>query len=85
MRTSWVSRAIVLGSRTIGWVLPGINQADAEIRVVSPRSDLYGWDCTVQRSCTPNVPAKDATHIAQVIGRMVRQPLVRHRIDPTTR
>ena len=38
-----------------------------------------GWDCPRAEVLYSERPAKDATHIAQVIGRMVRQPLA-HRI-----
>ena len=38
-----------------------------------------GWDCPRAEVLFSERPAKDATHIAQVIGRMVRQPLA-HRI-----
>ena len=40
-----------------------------------------GWDCPRAEVLYSERPAKDATHIAQVIGRMVRQPLA-HRIAP---
>jgi type III restriction enzyme len=71
---------IVLGSRTIGWVYPESIQADAEIRVVLAKQAIStGWDCPRAEVLYSERPAKDATHIAQVIGRMVRQPLA-HRI-----
>ena len=34
-----------------------------------------GWDCPRAEVLFSERPAKDATHIAQIIGRMVRQPL----------
>ena len=71
---------IVLGSRTIGWVYPESIQADADIRVVLAKEAIStGWDCPRAEVLYSERPAKDATHIAQVIGRMVRQPLA-HRI-----
>jgi type III restriction enzyme len=71
---------IVLGSRTIRWVYPESVQADAEIRVVLAKEAIStGWDCPRAEVLYSERPAKDATHIAQVIGRMVRQPLA-HRI-----
>jgi type III restriction enzyme len=71
---------VVLGSRTIGWVYPESIQSDASIRVVLAKEAIStGWDCPRAEVLYSERPAKDATHIAQVIGRMVRQPLA-HRI-----
>lgn len=70
----------VLGSRTIDWVYPESIQAETEIRVVLAKEAIStGWDCPRAEVLYSERPAKDATHIAQVIGRMVRQPLA-HRI-----
>jgi superfamily II DNA or RNA helicase len=71
---------IVLGSRTVEWVQPEAIQADLDIRVVLAKEAIStGWDCPRAEVLYSERPAKDATHIAQVIGRMVRQPLA-HRI-----
>lgn len=71
---------IVLGSRTIAWVYPESIQAETDIRVVLAKEAIStGWDCPRAEVLYSERPAKDATHIAQVIGRMVRQPLA-HRI-----
>ncbi len=71
---------IVLGSRTIGWMYPESIQADADIRIVLAKEAIStGWDCPRAEVLYSERPARDATHIAQVIGRMVRQPLA-HRI-----
>lgn len=71
---------VVLGSRTIGWVYPESIQAETDIRVVLAKEAIStGWDCPRAEVLYSERPAKDATHIAQVIGRMVRQPLA-HRI-----
>ena len=71
---------VVLGSRTIGWVYPESIQTEADIRVVLAKEAIStGWDCPRAEVLYSERPAKDATHIAQVIGRMVRQPLA-HRI-----
>lgn len=52
----------------------------ADIRVVLAKEAIStGWDCPRAEVLYSERPAKDATHIAQVIGRMVRQPLA-HRI-----
>jgi hypothetical protein len=71
---------IVLGSRAIDWVQPESIQGDTDIRVVLAKEAIStGWDCPRAEVLYSERPAKDATHIAQVIGRMVRQPLA-HRI-----
>lgn len=71
---------IVLGSRTIEWVRPEVIQIETQIRVVLAKEAIStGWDCPRAEVLYSERPAKDATHIAQVIGRMVRQPLA-HRI-----
>jgi superfamily II DNA or RNA helicase len=69
-----------LGARTVDWVYPESIQTDAEVRVVLAKEAIStGWDCPRAEVLYSERPAKDATHIAQVIGRMVRQPLA-HRI-----
>lgn len=71
---------VVLGSRTINWVPAESIQSDTDIRVVLAKEAIStGWDCPRAEVLYSERPAKDATHIAQVIGRMVRQPLA-HRI-----
>jgi type III restriction enzyme len=71
---------IVLGSRTISWVYPESIQTENDIRVVLAKEAIStGWDCPRAEVLYSERPATDATHIAQVIGRMVRQPLA-HRI-----
>jgi type III restriction enzyme len=71
---------VVLGSRTINWVPPETIQTDHQIRVVLAKEAIStGWDCPRAEVLYSERPARDATHIAQVIGRMVRQPLA-HRI-----
>jgi type III restriction enzyme len=70
----------VLGSRTINWAQPESIQTENEIRIVLAKEAIStGWDCPRAEVLYSERPAKDATHIAQVIGRMVRQPLA-HRI-----
>jgi hypothetical protein len=71
---------VVLGSRVIPWVPPESVQTDLNIRVLLAKEAIStGWDCPRAEVLYSERPAKDATHIAQVIGRMVRQPLA-HRI-----
>ena len=71
---------ITLASRTVHWVYPESIQGDTKIRVVLAKEAIStGWDCPRAEVLYSERPAKDSTHIAQVIGRMVRQPLA-HRI-----
>ncbi|MEM7093666.1 MAG: DEAD/DEAH box helicase family protein [Actinomycetota bacterium] len=69
---------IVLPSRAVRWVPPETIQSDTDIRIVLAKTAIStGWDCPRAEVMYSERPAKDATHIAQVIGRMVRQPLAR--------
>jgi type III restriction enzyme len=71
---------LILGSRTINWVYPESIQTETHIRVVLAKEAIStGWDCPRAEVLYSERPAQDGTHIAQVIGRMVRQPLA-HRI-----
>ena len=71
---------IVLASRTVRWIFPESIQGDTTIRVVLAKEAIStGWDCPRAEVLYSERPARDSTHIAQVIGRMVRQPLA-HRI-----
>ncbi|MGD9997161.1 MAG: DEAD/DEAH box helicase [Ilumatobacteraceae bacterium] len=69
-----------LATRAVDWVPPESIQGDTEIRVVLAKQAIStGWDCPRAEVLYSERPAKDVTHIAQIIGRMVRQPLT-HRI-----
>ncbi|MFN8519590.1 MAG: DEAD/DEAH box helicase family protein [Chloroflexota bacterium] len=69
-----------VGTRTVDWVYPESIQTESEIRVVLAKEAIStGWDCPRAEVLYSERPAQDATHIAQIIGRMVRQPLA-HRI-----
>jgi hypothetical protein len=71
---------LTLGARTVEWVYPESVQTETEVRVVLAKEAIStGWDCPRAEVLYSERPAKDATHIAQIIGRMVRQPLA-HRI-----
>ena len=71
---------IALTSRTVRWVFPESIQEETSIRVVLAKEAIStGWDCPRAEVLYSERPARDSTHIAQVIGRMVRQPLA-HRI-----
>ena len=71
---------VKVGSRTVQWVHPESIQDDTDVRVVMAKTAIStGWDCPRAEVLYSERPATDATHIAQVVGRMVRQPLA-HRI-----
>ena len=73
-------QALTLGSRQVEWVYPESIQTDTDVRIVLAKEAIStGWDCPRAEVLYSERPAKDATHIAQIIGRMVRQPLA-HRI-----
>ena len=67
-----------VGDRRVRWVNPESIQDEPEIRVVLAKEAIStGWDCPRAEVLYSERPATDSTHIAQVIGRMVRQPLAR--------
>jgi hypothetical protein len=69
---------IDLDTRRVDWVHPESIQTDRTVRVVLAKQAIStGWDCPRAEVLYSERPAKDATHIAQVIGRMVRSPLAR--------
>lgn len=71
---------LVLGARHVEWIFPESIQTETEVRVVLAKEAIStGWDCPRAEVLYSERPASDATHIAQIIGRMVRQPLA-HRI-----
>jgi type III restriction enzyme len=73
-------QTLTLGRRTVEWIYPEAIQTETEIRVVLAKEAIStGWDCPRAEVLYSERPARDATHIAQIIGRMVRQPLA-HRI-----
>lgn len=69
-----------VGGRAVDWVAPESIQNDPSIRVVLAKTAIStGWDCPRAEVLYSERPAADATHIAQIIGRMVRSPLA-HRV-----
>ena len=67
-----------LGARAVDWVQPELIQSDRDVRVVLAKEAIStGWDCPRAEVLYSERPARDVTHIAQIIGRMVRQPLTR--------
>jgi hypothetical protein len=69
---------LVIGARKVRWVPPESIQDEDGIRVVLAKQAIStGWDCPRAEVLYSERAARDATHIAQVIGRMVRSPLAR--------
>ena len=69
-----------LGGRAVDWVPPESIQNDTNVRVVLAKQAIStGWDCPRAEVLYSERPARDVTHIAQIIGRMVRSPLT-HRV-----
>ncbi|MXZ05907.1 MAG: DEAD/DEAH box helicase [Acidimicrobiia bacterium] len=67
-----------LDGRVIQYLAPSRIAADREVRVVFFKTALStGWDCPRAETMMSYRRAKDATYIAQLIGRMVRTPLAR--------
>ena len=67
-----------VADRRVRWVNPESIQDEVDIRVVLAKEAIStGWDCPRAEVLYSERPATDSTHIAQVIGRMVRQPLAR--------
>jgi type III restriction enzyme len=69
---------LVIGARKVRWMSPESIQDEETVRVVLAKQAIStGWDCPRAEVLYSERVANDATHIAQVIGRMVRSPLAR--------
>ena len=69
---------IKLGAFTVPYVSPETVQDRTHIRVVFAKDAIStGWDCPRAEVLVSFRPAKDVTHITQLLGRMVRTPLAR--------
>ena len=63
---------------TVRHLAPSAIDGDPDVRVVLFKMSLNtGWDCPRAEVMMSFRPAKDATFIAQLVGRMVRTPLAR--------
>lgn len=78
--------AHVLGDHTtqqygpfeVRYIAPERVQDDTSVRVLLAKDGIStGWDCPRAEVLVSFRPAKDATHITQLLGRMVRTPLAR--------
>ena len=74
-----------LGSITVRRLAPAEIDDDPDVRVVFFKTALNtGWDCPRAEVMMSFRPAKDATSIAQLVGRMVRAPLQRRVEGPNS-
>lgn len=72
---------VTVGSTTIRHIAPPDIDGDPQVKVVFFKSSLNtGWDCPRAEVMMSFRRAVDYTHIAQLVGRMVRAPL-HHRIE----
>lgn len=72
-------RALAIDEKIRGQGHPVVATDLNNLAFLAKEAISTGWDCPRAEVLYSERPAKDATHIAQVIGRMVRQPLA-HRI-----
>ncbi len=69
---------IRLGGFTVPYVSPEKVQDRTHIRVLFAKDAIStGWDCPRAEVLVSFRPARDETHITQLLGRMVRTPLAR--------
>lgn len=66
------------GAWEVDWIEPQRVQDEAQVRVLVAKDAIStGWDCPRAEVLVSFRPAKDSTHITQLLGRMVRSPLAR--------
>lgn len=66
------------GAWDVDWIEPQRVQQERQVRVLIAKDAIStGWDCPRAEVLVSFRPAKDNTHITQLLGRMVRSPLAR--------
>ena len=66
------------GAWEVDWIEPQRVQDESRVRVLIAKDAIStGWDCPRAEVLVSFRPAKDNTHITQLLGRMVRSPLAR--------
>jgi len=71
-------QTIELGGFSVPHISPERVQEEPHIRVLFAKDAIStGWDCPRAEVLVSFRPAKDQTHITQLLGRMVRTPLAR--------
>lgn len=67
-----------LGGWVVDWIEPQRVEETKSVRVLVAKEAIStGWDCPRAEVLVSFRPAKDHTHITQLLGRMVRSPLAR--------
>jgi type III restriction enzyme len=68
----------VFGAWQVDWIEPQRVQEATYVRVLIAKDAIStGWDCPRAEVLVSFRPARDNTHITQLLGRMVRNPLAR--------
>lgn len=71
-------KVLSFGSWDVDWIEPQRVQDETQVRVLIAKDGIStGWDCPRAEVLVSFRPAKDHTHITQLLGRMVRTPLAR--------
>lgn len=66
------------GAWKVDWIEPQRVETTTHVRVLVAKDAVStGWDCPRAEVLVSFRPAKDQTHITQLLGRMVRNPLAR--------
>ncbi len=66
------------GSWEVSWIEPQRVETTTNVRVLVAKDAIStGWDCPRAEVLVSFRPARDKTHITQLLGRMVRNPLAR--------
>jgi hypothetical protein len=66
------------GAWEVEWIEPQLVQDATHVRVLVAKDAIStGWDCPRAEVLVSFRPARDHTHITQLLGRMVRNPLAR--------
>ncbi|HNP63707.1 MAG TPA: DEAD/DEAH box helicase family protein [Woeseiaceae bacterium] len=66
------------GAWEVDWIEPQRVQDESHVRVLVAKDAIStGWDCPRAEVLVSFRPARDNTHITQLLGRMVRNPLAR--------
>ena len=71
-------KPLKFGSWEVDWIEPQRVEDETKVRVLVAKDAIStGWDCPRAEVMVSFRPAKDNTHITQLLGRMVRSPLAR--------
>src|SRR5699024_7249983 len=69
---------LTIGQQVVPYIEPQRVQDATHVRVLLAKSAIStGWDCPRAEVLVSFRPAKDRTHITQLLGRMMRTPLAR--------